>query len=177
MSETRFSGKAGPTISGYAERCSLRAKFKETVQQILTISCSGARNSPRPLNSVLSVEIKMRRMVYFLFVIAALLAGCTTQSKMTDDDLVFLGTVEKLDASPLQQSELDWVVKCRVDKILAGEFSGKAFSFRIHSPSKSGLEVGKQYKIEAKQTDDGYTVDQYQWMERTLNKLDAGDGK
>lgn len=109
-------------------------------------------------------------MVYLLFVIPALLTGCSNQSKMTVDDLVFLGTVEKLDASPMPQSKSDWVVQCRVDTILAGEFSGKAFSFRIHSPSKSGLEVGKQYKIEAKRTVDGYTVDHYQWTGKALNK-------
>jgi hypothetical protein len=106
----------------------------------------------------------MRRMVCCLFVLAALSAGCATQSKVTDDHLVFLGTVEKLDTSPLPQSTLNWVVQCRVDKIVTGQFSGKTFSFRIHSPARSGLEVGKQYKIVAKRTAEGFAVDQYQWM-------------
>ena len=74
------------------------------------------------------------------------------------------GTVEELYSSPLAQSRFNYVVQCRVDKILSGDFSGKTFSFRIHSPSQSGLEVGKQYKIEAKRTPEGFAVDQYQWM-------------
>jgi hypothetical protein len=77
--------------------------------------------------------------------------------------LVFLGTVEKLEASPLTYSTENWIIHCRVDQVLSGDFSRKMFSFRVHSPSKSGLEVGKQYKIEAKRTAEGYTIDQYQW--------------
>ncbi len=34
----------------------------------------------------------------------------------------------------------------------------------------SGLEIGKQYVVEATKTDNGYTIDQYQWMNGTHNK-------
>ena len=87
-----------------------------------------------------------------------------SKPKQSSGDLVFMGTVEKLAPSPLPQSTRKWVVQCRVDKIMLGEFSGKTFSFRIHSPAKSGLEIGKQYKIVARRTPEGFAVDQYQWM-------------
>ncbi len=106
----------------------------------------------------------MRMLVCCLFVLVALSSGCINQNQVTDGDLVFLGTVEKLDAFPLPQSRLNWVVQCRVDKIVAGDFLGKTFSFRVHSPARSGLEVGKQYKIIAKRIPEGFAVDQYQWM-------------
>ena len=84
-------------------------------------------------------------------------------------DLIFLGTIEKLYISPLENSRVNWVVQCRIDKIITGKSEGKSFSFRIHSPSQSGLEIGKQYKVEAKWAGDSYTVDEYQWAERAIN--------
>jgi hypothetical protein len=86
-------------------------------------------------------------------------------------DLIFLGTLEKIYNSPSVNPNLNWVVQSRVDKIISGKYEGKSFFFRVHSPSRSGLEVGKQYKIEAKWVhDSSYTVDDLQWTERALNK-------
>jgi hypothetical protein len=85
-------------------------------------------------------------------------------------ELVFLGTVQSIESSTLPQSLANWVVTFRIDKIESGEFAGKTFSFRIHSPSKSGLENGKQYVVEAIRTDAGYEVDQYQWINKTHNQ-------
>ncbi len=85
----------------------------------------------------------MRRIACGLVVMFALSAGAIAGPRAAGDELVFMGTVEKLESAPLEQSNLDWVVRCRVDRIVSGEFSGKAFSFRVHSSSKSGLEVGK----------------------------------
>jgi len=79
--------------------------------------------------------------------------------------ITLLVTVEKVEASPVPESTQNWIVQGRVDRVLSGGFSGKTFSFRVHSPAESGLEVGKQYRVEAKRTKDGYAVvDQYQWM-------------
>jgi len=100
----------------------------------------------------------------------ALLAGCRTIPGDKEQDLIFLGTIEKIEISPLEQSTQNWVVHCRVERVLSGTFPGKTFAFRIHSPAMSGLEKGKTYKVETKLTPDGYTVDQNQWMTRTLNK-------
>ncbi len=98
-----------------------------------------------------------------LVLLACLIIGNTTINQAAQPDLVLLGTVEKVEASPLPQSSLNWIIYCRVDKILSGDLPTKTFSFRVHSPVKSGLEVGKQYRIRAIRTTDGYDVDQYQW--------------
>jgi hypothetical protein len=81
-------------------------------------------------------------------------------------DLVLLGTLEKVEASTLPQSVANWIVTFRVDQVLAGEFKDSTFAFRIHSPSMSGLEVGKQYRVEAMKTATGYHVDQYRGIKR-----------
>ena len=103
-------------------------------------------------------------MTYCLIVMLGIFSGCTTAPKESSDDLVFIGTVERLETSPLPRSTLNWVVRCQVDEIELGDFSGETFSFRIHSPVRSGLEIGKQYKIVARRTPEGFAVDQYQWM-------------
>jgi len=83
-------------------------------------------------------------------------------SAQAKPDLVFHGTVQSVAASSIPQSRTNWVVTFRVDRVDSGEFSGKTFTFRIHSPSKSGLTTGKQYLVEATRIGTGYNVDQYQ---------------
>jgi hypothetical protein len=86
-----------------------------------------------------------------------------------DGTLSFLGTVKDIKASPLDEPSLvDWVVNFSVDKVTEGEFSKPTFSIRIHSPAQSGLEVGKQYLVEAKWNGAGYDVDALQWMKRDM---------
>jgi hypothetical protein len=79
--------------------------------------------------------------------------------------LVFVGAVQSIENSPLPRSLANWVVTFSVDKVKCGEFAGESFSFRIHSPIQSGLEVGKQYTVEAERTETGYHVDTFQWIE------------
>lgn len=103
-------------------------------------------------------------------------AGCAAvgrpdAAEESKPDLVFLGTVQAIESSTIPQSRANWVVTFRVDRMESGHFDGKTFSFRIHSPSLSGLETGKQYVVEATRTDAGYEVDQYQWMNRTHNQV------
>ena len=80
--------------------------------------------------------------------------------------LVFIGTVDEIENSPLKNSLANWVVTFRVEKVSAGDFKGKTFSFRIHSPSMSGLEIGSRYTVEAWKTDRGFELDEHQWMTR-----------
>lgn len=125
---------------------------------------------------LLCEEMRMMTRILMPVFCVIVAAGCAavrepnTPQKSTKPDLVFVGTVESIEASPLPQSLANWVVTFRVDRIESGNFGGTTFSFRIHSPVKSGLEVGKQYLVEATRTDAGYTVDQYQWMNRTRNQ-------
>jgi hypothetical protein len=78
-------------------------------------------------------------------------------------DLVFLGTVTSMAPGHTGNTSKRWVVTTTVERVLSGRFSGSQFSFAIHSPAKSGLEVGKQYSIKATRTPTGYRVDEYQW--------------
>jgi hypothetical protein len=77
-------------------------------------------------------------------------------------DLVLVGTVAKI----VLRSEPEltpWAVTVRVERIVAGALSEATFSFLVHSPAKSGLEIGKSYTIKATWTDKGYVVDETQW--------------
>ncbi|HUW30405.1 MAG TPA: hypothetical protein VM223_02205 [Planctomycetota bacterium] len=79
-------------------------------------------------------------------------------------DLVFIGIAENIEVSALGEKSLtNWIVTFRIEKVLSGEFANERFSFRIHSPSMSGFEVGQRYMVEAEKTDSGYKVDQDQW--------------
>lgn len=79
-------------------------------------------------------------------------------------DLVFTGTVSEMVMMPAKAvPQKAWFVTVKVEKVLSGSFSGETFSFRIHSPSKSGLSKGHSYTIEAKWVGDGYVVDDLQW--------------
>jgi len=80
-------------------------------------------------------------------------------------DLTFRAVVERVECSSVGQAGgfLDWIVRTRVVEVLAGEFSGDQFAFRIHSPSRSGLEAGVTCTIRAEWTGNGYRVDENQW--------------
>jgi hypothetical protein len=82
------------------------------------------------------------------------------------DDLVFVGTVTSIAPADTRSHETRLVVNTRVERVLSGSFSGSHFSFAVHSPAKSGLEVGKQCSIRARRTPDGYRVDKTQWFRR-----------
>ncbi len=79
-------------------------------------------------------------------------------------DLIFLGKVESIVIAPLEKSQNNFVVKTRVLKIVKGSFGGSHFSFRIHSPSKSQIEVGMELEVKAKRTQEGYLVDPIQFL-------------
>lgn len=95
-------------------------------------------------------------------------------SEPAKSDLVFLGMVQKIEMSPIPQSSHNWIIHCCADQIISGDFKGSTFSFRVHSPIKSGLEVGKHYKVRAEKKDNDYAVDQWQW---SFDKPVAGDIK
>ncbi len=80
-------------------------------------------------------------------------------------DLTVRAVVEQIEYASVGRAGafLDWIVRTRVLEIIAGEFAGEQFSFRIHSPSRSGLEVGVTFTIRAEWTGTGYRVDEHQW--------------
>jgi hypothetical protein len=81
-------------------------------------------------------------------------------------DLVFRATIEQIECAPLgvRGAFLDWIIRTRVDEVLSGTFTGTHFAFRVHSPSRSGLEVGRALTVTATWTGDGYRVDEHQWL-------------
>lgn len=76
------------------------------------------------------------------------------------EDLVFLGRVTSIAIADTGNPRREWVVTTKVERVLSGSFSGSHFSFAVHSPAKSGLEVGKHYSIRATRTPSGYRVDE-----------------
>jgi hypothetical protein len=80
-------------------------------------------------------------------------------------DLILVGRVTKIrsfvPADELSQKR--WAITVKVKQVVAGTFAEPTFTFAVHSPSMSGLEVGKSYTIKATWTDDGYVVDELQW--------------
>ena len=95
-----------------------------------------------------------------------LATGCA-ENRVTDTNgsatLVFRGTVTEIVNAPVQRSNHDWMISMRVDQVEKGEFSGKTLNFRVHSPVKSGLTSNGTYRVEARLTQDGYFVDEFQW--------------
>jgi hypothetical protein len=79
------------------------------------------------------------------------------------NDLTFLGTITSIEVASTGDPLRKFRVTTKVDEVLSGHLSGKKFSFAIHSPSQSGVEVGQQIRIQALATAEGYSVDEYQW--------------
>jgi len=78
-------------------------------------------------------------------------------------DLIFKGTVTKIAVANTGDPLREWVVTTRVDRVVCGSFSGSTFQFAIHSPTRSRIEVGQQYRIVATRVPQGYEVDPDEW--------------
>jgi hypothetical protein len=111
----------------------------------------------------------MMRIGLILSLSLIFIAGCkTSQEPVTammskKPNLVFVGTVVSIEASPLPRSSANYIVTFNVEKVESGKLGGKTFSFPVHNPSQSGLEIGKRYRVVATKTDRGYYIDQHQW--------------
>ena len=107
----------------------------------------------------------------------------STSTIVKEGDLEFIATVTKI--YPLASIRLrkNWAVVTHVDRVVSGDFSGTTFTFAIHSPTLSGLQVGRTYTIKATWIDKGYAVDELQWMKtngrrtRTSQKLIPIEGE
>jgi hypothetical protein len=84
-------------------------------------------------------------------------------SSPTPRDLLFDGTVLEIRPVEGPNPRLRWAVTTKVDRVIGGAFEEETFSFFIHSPTKSGLEVGGAYRVRATWTGNGYTVEEHQW--------------
>jgi hypothetical protein len=79
--------------------------------------------------------------------------------------VIFRGEILSIDCAPIgiHGAFLDWIVRTKVIELISGTFTETHFAFRVHSPSRSGLEVGCTYTIEAKEVEGGFAVDENQW--------------
>jgi hypothetical protein len=110
-------------------------------------------------------------MVQVLVVCA--LAACSSARPDTDPDatkLVISGVVTKIFPTAADETTLAWGVTVRVESVESGTYSQPEFSFRVHSPTLSGLVIGQRYTIVATRSKGGYTVDDSQWVKRSEDK-------
>jgi hypothetical protein len=97
----------------------------------------------------------------FAGLLVLVVGACVRVTKQ--GDLIYKGTVTKIEIADTGDPLREWVVTTRVDRVVCGSFSGDQFKFAVHSPARSGIEVGKQYRIVAKRVPDGYEVDPDEW--------------
>ena len=84
---------------------------------------------------------------------------------------MFIGTITKIyPFSAPATVERGWAVRAHVDRVVSGTLSVDTFTFTVHSPTQSGLEVGGTYTIKAKWIGNGYVVDELQWMKTTRRR-------
>jgi len=93
-------------------------------------------------------------------------ASAGEQRPSARPELRLAGTIVSIEPSALTGSTKNWVVTLKVARVLQGTFAGDTFAFRVHSPTKSRLAVGRRIELAAQPTDDGYVVDDLQWLER-----------
>ena len=107
----------------------------------------------------------MKYLAIFIAV-GAILVSCQQPKQPVQDStgLVLKGKIVEIQNAPLEQCLENWIIKLKVEQVVKGSFGGEYFSFRVHSPSRSGLEEGKEITLKAERTEDGYTVDDFQWM-------------
>lgn len=65
------------------------------------------------------------------------------------EKIVLVGTVTELIPARGLHPHHKWLVSLQIDTVITGDINGKTFSFAIHSPTKSGVEKGGQYVINA----------------------------
>lgn len=93
-----------------------------------------------------------------------LLSGvCACVRVAKKGDLIYKGTVTSIDIADTGDPERSFVVTTRVDRVVCGSFSGSQFQFAVHSPARSSIELGKQYRIVATRVPEGYEVDPDEW--------------
>ena len=78
----------------------------------------------------------------------------------------FLGTVDRITYSPLVDSDLNWLVSMKVERVISGPDPGPAFSFRVRNPTRDGIEVGRTFRTRAVPSGRGYRIER---LERVVN--------
>ena len=74
----------------------------------------------------------------------------------------FVATVERIAYSPLVNSDLNWIIDLKVERVLSGPSPGETFFFRVRNPTRQGIEVGRSFQIRAVPSGRYYRVDQFE---------------
>ncbi len=74
----------------------------------------------------------------------------------------FIATVERIAYSPLVNSDLNWIIDLKVERVLSGPSPGETFFFRVRNPTRQGIEVGRSFQIRAVPSGRHYRVDQFE---------------
>jgi hypothetical protein len=82
--------------------------------------------------------------------------GQANSTPVNSDEMVFLGTVTRIDNTATQNPLLRWVVTLKIDKMIQGNLPMETFQLAIHSPSQEGVELGHQYRISVRKSGAGY---------------------
>ena len=94
-----------------------------------------------------------------LIIPVALILSCAeAHGQSAIPQIVVIGKITQLRADPLKNSKEDWVVKATIEMVEAGDFAEQTLVFRIHSPSKLKIEIGKRYRIRAKKFNGHYSA-------------------
>jgi hypothetical protein len=81
----------------------------------------------------------------------------------TPTKLVIVGTVGSIYQLDEPRLLRCWGVDVKVVKVLSGKYAEPTITFAVHSPAKSGVELGETYKIEAEWKDGEWLVPPMWW--------------
>lgn len=90
-------------------------------------------------------------------------ASSSPEPDAPSPELVLSGTITSIEPFAAADRRHRWAVTLEVDEVLVGRFDHATFSFLVHSPSKSGLELGARREVRAVWVGEGYAVDELQW--------------
>ncbi len=80
--------------------------------------------------------------------------------------VLFLATVDRIDYSPLVNSDLNWAIYMKVNRVLSGPSPGETFPFRVRNPTREGIEVGRKFRIRAVPFGPGYRIERFEHVKK-----------
>jgi hypothetical protein len=110
-----------------------------------------------------------------LYACASAPPGVTTAPPPDRDTVLFLATVDRIEYSPLINSDLNWAIYMKVDRVLSGPSPGETFPFRVRNPTREGIEVGRKFRIRAVPFGTGYRLDRLDRVKK-VPRVAVGSG-
>ena len=101
-----------------------------------------------------------------LYACASAPPGITTATPPDRTAVLFLATVDRIEYSPLTNSDLNWTIYMNVDRVLSGPSPGETFSFRVRNPTREGIEVGRKFRVRAVPFGAGYRLERLERVKK-----------